>query len=113
MKTYLFKTTATMKDKDRGKWWIDGNIINDKYVHAETIQDALKQYADIVDDYVSISNNAIKNKQPMYIDTKDGKTQQVGYVITGKTPFDNGHGKWIEKYIDLWIDISILTIPKF
>ena len=35
MKTYLFKTTATMKDNDRkvvDRW----NIIADKYIHAET-----------------------------------------------------------------------------
>ena len=113
MKTYLFKTTATMKDKDREKWWIDGDIISDKYIHAETMTDALKQYVDIVDNYISISNNAIKNKQPMYIDTNDGKTQQTGYVITGKTLFDNNRGKWIEKYIDLWIDILIVTTPDF
>jgi hypothetical protein len=113
MKTYLFKTTATMKDNDQEKWWIDRNIINDKYIHAKTIEDALKQYVNIVDDCVSISNNAIKNRQPMFIDKKDGKTQQIGYVITGKTLFNNDRGKWIEKYIDLWIYISIVTTPDF
>ena len=102
-----------MKDRDRGKWWIDPDIIGAKYINAESVNDALKQYVDIVNDYVSISNNAIKNRQPMFIDKRDGKTQQTGYVITGKMLFDNGHGRWIEKYIDLWIDISIVAIPKF
>ena len=27
MKKYIFKTNVTMKDYNRQKWWIDGNII--------------------------------------------------------------------------------------
>lgn len=115
MKTYLFNTSATMKENDRGKWWIDRDIIRNKYIAAENVKDALTKYAEAVEksDYVSISKNALKNKSAMYIDGKDGNAKQTGYVITGKTSFDNDRGQWIDKYIDLWIDISIIETPDF
>ena len=43
----------------------------------------------------------------MYIDTKDG-AKQIGYVITGKTEFDNDRRGWVTQYIDLWVTIQIL-----
>ena len=44
----------------------------------------------------------------MYIDTDTGE-KQVGYVITGKTDFeDRVNYKWSVQYIDLWV--TILTI---
>lgn len=54
---------------------------------------------------MEISNNAIKNKSEMYIDTQDG-AKQVGYVITGKTEFeDRDNSRWSTQYIDLWVEI--------
>ena len=44
----------------------------------------------------------------MYVDTQDG-VKQVGYVITGKTYFENiDNYKWSKQYIDLWV--TILTV---
>ena len=111
MKTYIFKTEATMKEYNNKKWWIDSGIVRDIQVEAESTKDALLKYRDIVNDKycIGISNNAIKNKQPMYVDTKNGDSKQIGYVITGKTEFeDEKNYKWSTQYIDLWI--TILTV---
>ena len=111
----MFDTTATMKEHDAKSWWIDRNIIRTKYIKAGSIKEALQEYATLAEknDYISISPNAIKNKSAMYIDGKDGASKQIGYVITGKTSFDNDRGRWIDKYIDLWIEISVVDTPNF
>ena len=62
---------------------------------------------------MAASEKALKNKNAMFVDSKDGSAKQIGYVITGKTSFDNDRGRWIDKYIDLWIDISIIDTPDF
>lgn len=113
MKKYLFKTTTTMKEYNNKKWWIDSNIVRDKYINAENLNEALEKYRELVkeNEYILISNNAMKTKSAMYIDTVNGETKQVGYVITGKTEFeDRENYKWSEQYIDLWV--SILTIEE-
>lgn len=109
MKTFIFKTTATMKEYNCKKWWIDSKIVRDIEVKAETVEEALKEYQRIAKEkyYVVISNRAIKNKSPMYIDTKEEGTKQVGFVITGKTEFENNY-KWSMQYIDLWV--TVLTV---
>lgn len=116
MNTYIFKTTVTMKEYNNKKWWIDGGIITEKRIAAETIAAALKKYQAIVEKnhYVTISDNAIKSKSAMYVDMKSGETKQVGYVITGKTEFEydrddiKHYGKSSMQYVDLWI--SIITV---
>ena len=116
MKKYLFKTTATMKEYNNKKWWIDSKIVRDKYINAEDINKALEKYKSLVEEkeYITISNNAIKNKSPMYVDTKDGDTKQVGYVITAKTEFqDNDNYKWSTQYIDLWVTILTIEDTEF
>ena len=65
-------------------------------------------------EYIQISNNAIKNKNPMYVDTTDGNAKQVGYVITAKTEFqDNDNYKWSTQYIDLWVTILTIEDTEF
>ena len=45
----------------------------------------------------------------MYIDTKDGP-KQMGYVLTASADFrDDDNYKWVKQYINLWVDISIVT----
>jgi len=112
MKTYLFITTTTIKPVDEGKWWIDNNLIPNIYIKAENLNKALKEYQQKIDDHgVTISDHAIKNKSPMFIDDENGNPIQIGYVITGKTLFDNGGKGWIDKYIDLWIEIQEVKNP--
>ena len=104
-----------MKEYNRAKWWIDSNIIRTKYIHAESLKAALMQYAvDVTNnDYITISANAIKNRNPMYIDTKEGTPRQIGYVITGKTEFQRDNGTWTTQFIDLWISIDKLGKVEF
>lgn len=108
--TYLFRTTATMKHYNNKNWWIDGDIIRNLYIDAENVNEALKQYQETTRDRygVEISNNALKCKYPMYIDTPNG-AKQTGFVITAKTDFrDDTRYKWVTQYIDLWVSISII-----
>lgn len=42
MKNYIFRTTATMKEYNRCKWWIDSDIVTEKRISAETVADALE-----------------------------------------------------------------------
>lgn len=108
--TYLLRTTATMKRHNNKKWWIDGDIIRNMYIDAENVNEALKEYQEATHERygVEISNNALKNMDPMYIDTPNG-AKQTGFVITAKTDFcDDSRYKWVTQYIDLWVSISII-----
>ena len=60
MKTYIFKTTATMKEYNRRKWWIDGNVVTEKRITGKTdFQDAFGrwsgQYIDLWVEILSVS----------------------------------------------------------
>lgn len=113
MKKFLFKTSATMKPYNNKKWWIDSGIIRDITIQAEDVSGALKGYCETVKNqyYIDISKNAIKNKNPMYKDDENGDEIQCGYVITGKTDFDNERRGWVIQYIDLWVTIAIIINP--
>lgn len=109
MKKYMFETSAIVKDRYK-KYWIDKNIIPDFVFNAEDLKTALLHYQHEVDDkvYVTISNNAIRTKSDMFVDTANG-SKQVGYVITGRTSvWDEAEYKWKTIYINLWVNISIL-----
>ena len=108
---YIFKTTATMKEYNNKKWYIDGDIISDMRIDADSVENALEIYRERVEEkhYITISKNAIKNKSEMFADLSDGSVKQVGYVITGKTEFDRGdYSGYSIQYIDLWV--TILTV---
>lgn len=108
---YIFKTTATMKEYNHKKWYIDGDIVSDMRINADSVENALEIYRERVEEmhYISISKNAIKNKSEMFVDLSDGSVKQVGYVITGKTEFDKGdYSGYSTQYIDLWV--TILTV---
>lgn len=113
MKAYLFITTTTVKPIDEEKWWIHNELVSNIYIKANNLHEALKEYQKrIEEDYgVTISNNALKNKSPMFRDDENGNPVQIGYVITGKTLFDNGGRGWINRYIDLWIEIQEVKNP--
>ena len=113
---YIFKTNVTMKEYNNQKWWIDSNIVREISVEADNTKEALEKYRKIVTEecYIEISNNAMKNKSPMYVDTKDGETKQIGYVITGKTEFeDRDNYRWSTQYIDLWVRILTVVDTEF
>ena len=49
----------------------------------------------------------------MYVDTASEEIRQCGYVITGKTDFETDYGKWVEQYIDLWVNILTVVDTEF
>lgn len=112
--TYQFKTDTRMKEYNSRKWWIDSKIIPDLRISANSLTEALKKYRTTVElaHYVSISNNAIKEKQAMYIDC-NGEPFQIGYVITGKYEFYDDSYKSVNQYIELWVEIYEINVPKF
>lgn len=115
MKNYIFKTTTTMKEYNRRKWWIDGDVVREKHIQAENLTAALLAYREQVQEreYITISDNALKNKFPMYIDTETG-AKQVRFVITGQCDFeDRDNYRWSKQYIDLWVTILIVTDTDF
>ena len=100
---YIFKTTATMKEYNNKKWYIDGGIVSDMRINADSVERVEEKHC------ITISKNAIKNKSEMFVDLSDGGAKQVGYVITGKTEFDKGdYTGYSTQYIDLWV--TILTV---
>ena len=108
---YQFKTVAKMKPYNNKKWWIASDIVGVITVQADTIAAAVKEYQKEVHDrfYIDISDNAIKTKAPMYRDTKTGEPVQVGFVITASTEFDNDHREWVKQFINLWVDVNIIS----
>lgn len=114
MTTYIFKTAATMKPYNYNKYWIDNNIIKDYTITAANIPEALQLYKDHVlnDAYINITNNGLKNKSPMYIDTAAGATQK-GYVITAAAEFQNDNYTWTKQFIDLWVEIITTVNTTF
>lgn len=116
MATYRFDTTTIMKPYNREKWYIDANMVRPIEVQADSVTEALSLWRNIVQerDYIEISRNAMRTKNPMYQGYKDGRTEQIGYVITGKTEFDKGdYTGYCSQYIELWVSITIVTIPNF
>lgn len=62
---YIFKTTATMKEYNNKKWYIDGGIISDMRIDADSVENALEIYRERVEEkhYITISKNAIKTSR--------------------------------------------------
>lgn len=111
---FIFKTSATMKDYNSDKWWIDQGIIGEKIITADSTAEALDKYVKSVEsDYTTITKNAIKNKKAMYIDNESGDAEQCGYVITASQDFQDDNGKLSKQYIDLWITILTVVPTKF
>lgn len=115
MKTYIFRTITTMKEYNAKHWWIDGNIITEKTIPAESVEAALEEYRELVeyDNCISISRNALKTKRPMYVDLKAGGSKQVGYVITGQADFETENYRWRKQYVDLWVEVITTTDTDF
>lgn len=80
---YIFKTTATMKEYNNKKWYIDGGIVSDMRINADSAENAFEIYRERVEEKhcIIISKNAIKNKSEMFVDLPDGgrKTSWLCY----------------------------------
>ena len=114
MARYIFKTDTRMKEYNCEKWYILSDFIPDFYPECDSVDDALIEYVKHCDKFgVSVSNNALKCKEPMYRDCSNGDCKQVGYVITGKTLFDNNGKGWVDQYINLWTEIITVIDTEF
>lgn len=114
MINYMFDTSVTMKEYNRKKWWIDSKIISPTIIQAENLKAALQKFVAYCDKMcITISNNALKNKNPMYIDLKSGDVKQIGYVITGQYDFQDNYYKWSKQYINLWVRINEVNDVNF
>ena len=105
---FQFNTVVAVKPVDRDKWWIDSDLVKVQEIEGENINDALNKFIEVVKDnpyYLEVSKTALKRKKKMFIDTENG-AKQVGFVITAKTSFQTNDYEWVDKYIDLWIDIQ-------
>lgn len=111
---FLFQTQAFMKPYNSKHWYINRNILSDRRITADSLPDALERYREYAEhSYITISKNGIRNRQPMFRDSKDGSSRQVGYVITGKTSFQRDDGGLVEQYIDLWVEILTIVETEF
>lgn len=113
---YSFNTSTTLKDKDREKWWLDYDLVKTIELDASNLSEALKKYREIVNNmyYVHISKNAMQKKEKMFMDIKpEGRSKQVGYVITGSTYFERENGVFVKKFIDLWVEIRVIRVTSY
>lgn len=71
---YIFKTTATMKEYNHKKWFIDADIVSDMRIDTDSVENALEIYRERVEEKhcINISENAIKNKSEMFVDLSNG-----------------------------------------
>lgn len=76
---YIFKTTATMKEYNNKKWYIDGGIVSDMRIDADSVENALEIYRERVKEKhcITISKNAIKNKLVMLSRAKQSLTRAI------------------------------------
>ena len=104
-----------MKEYNSKKWWIDGDSVPELAVEAEDLKEALGKYKEHVEQkaFIDISKTAMKEKQPMYIDTKSGDPLQIGYVITGSADFEDESSHFKKQYVDLWITIYAVEYVQF
>lgn len=115
MKTYRFETKTTMKPYNESKYWIDRDYVGNAEFKAETLSEAISKWVERCDERgVTVTKTAIKEKEAMYIDTKDGESIQVGYVITGMTDIlDDVKRRYTQQYIDLWVTIKEVSYIDF
>lgn len=87
MKTYFFETVAVENSSD---FYACSDIVKPFKVEANNINEAKNKYLEFVEDStcIEISKTQKKKSNKIYIDTKDGKTVQSGYIFIGKTDVD-------------------------
>ena len=92
-------------------FWV--NIRETFTIESENVTEAVKEVLERLEYIfgVDVSNNARKNPDPMYRDTKEGALQ-TGYVIKGSTLIDiseEGLPEWRKRYINLWVEIEEIS----
>ena len=105
---FIFKTTTRIKSP---KYWIDADIIPEFKIDTSDLNAAIKEFRNFAEEqYISISDNAIKHKSPMYIDTLNG-TKQIGYTFNASTDiYDDDTQRYTKQWLTLWVEI-LTVIP--
>ena len=95
---YIINTTTTIPRRYQGKYWIDSDYVKPMRIKADTLSQALAEYRNrLQDDYINVTQSALRRKSPMYI----GDGEQIGYVVKGHYDID-GH----DVILELWAEIS-------
>ncbi len=112
---FLFKTDTFLKPYNEKKWYIDYNYINNQYISAANIKQAIDEYQKILLDeyYITISKTAIKTKSPIYVDDENGHPIQLGYTFTASMDFYDDNYKVVKNYLDLWTTIETVVPTQF
>lgn len=105
---FIFKTTTTVKNP---KYWILSDIISEFKIDTNDLTTAIEEFRNFAEKQdISITNNAIKCKSPMYIDTLNG-TKQVGYTFNASTDiYDDDTQRFTKQRLALWVEI-LTVIP--
>lgn len=72
---YIFKTTATMKEYNNKKWYIDGGIVSDMRIDADSVENALEIYRERVEKKSIVS---LFPKMPLKTSRKCSLIYQTG-----------------------------------
>lgn len=112
MKTYLFSPDIIMNTSG---YWIDRDFIKSQKISSLYVNGAIESFRGICkDNGIDISDNAVKTKQPIMVDTKDGKSVQVGFIFKASTEtYNDLKRKYVKFRLEIWVEISELNTPKF
>lgn len=104
MNEYLVKVRFTLDDTN---YWIDHDFTRE--IEAENLEQAYSDVVEIIkeDCFMTVSANAIRNRQIIYVDDKNGVAKQVGYVYRIHTEIDNGT-RLVTKLGHAWVTIKQL-----
>ena len=110
MSVYLFESNTICKNP---RFWIDDGIISRKKIAAATLAEACEKYAEeAAAAGVEISKTQQKRPEKIYIDDKDGKAQQCGYLFKATTDiYDEERGKWTNCRAEIWATVYELRSP--
>lgn len=75
-----------MKEYNNKKWYIDGGIVSDMRIDADSVENALEIYRERVEEKhcITISKNAIKNKSEMFVDLLAGAQNKLVMLSRAK-----------------------------
>lgn len=77
---YYVRTQTTVKERDRGKWWMDSDMICPKTIEADNLPQLLELYREAVSDIVSISDNALKIRMPCMLTCQMASTNRLAML---------------------------------
>lgn len=105
MKRFQFKSEAVCRNN---KYWISRDILRTKIITSNNLKDAISEFVKFAngDGFFSISKNAERKKESLYIDMLNGESKKIGYMFKALTEIE-GKQVWCE----LWVTIDELTNP--